>query len=275
MTHDQLQFALTQYLDGTLPVERRAQLEQILAADEAARRMLEEYRNLDAALSQSLPLPQVKWDRLAAHLSAVVSERGEAMRQALARGVDEQTEYAITQYLDGELPPDEHAAIQQRLETDPAARQVADDYQSLDRLLRTELPLPAIRHEALTGLISEAIDESLARSRWQIGWVRGAASLALAACILVGIGFVYQFYMRSPAAPGPSLARVSEIAVLVPDSSAHGKPVIDISVAAPSRTVDNRYSFASAGVVEGEAAQLHVQLADQRPLSPVQDSFLQ
>jgi hypothetical protein len=74
MTRDELEFSISQYLDGTLPGEDRAALEERFATDVEARRMLAEYRAVDGALKRDLPMPAVNWDRLAMHLSSVVAD---------------------------------------------------------------------------------------------------------------------------------------------------------------------------------------------------------
>ena len=64
MNQDQLEFAISQYIDGTLPPLERAALEQRLASDPAAAALLEEHRRLDAALKSHLPLPEMDWNSL-------------------------------------------------------------------------------------------------------------------------------------------------------------------------------------------------------------------
>ena len=79
-TRDQLEYAISQYLDGTLlPVESAA-LEERFAVDAEARQILAEYRALDETLKTSLPTPTVAWDRLHAHLSEVVSHEEAPVR---------------------------------------------------------------------------------------------------------------------------------------------------------------------------------------------------
>jgi anti-sigma factor RsiW len=69
MTRDELEYAISQYLDGTLmPLERDA-VEEHLASEADARAILEEYRKLNSALKMSLPEPVIAWDRLAAEIS--------------------------------------------------------------------------------------------------------------------------------------------------------------------------------------------------------------
>ncbi len=74
MNQDDLEFQISQYLDGTLSPTERAVLEQRLAVDADARGLLAEYQRLNEHLSRHLPLPNVKWDRLAEHISAMLDE---------------------------------------------------------------------------------------------------------------------------------------------------------------------------------------------------------
>ncbi|HSV16060.1 MAG TPA: hypothetical protein VLI90_17495 [Tepidisphaeraceae bacterium] len=74
MISEELEFQISQYADGTLPAAERAALEVRLAEDAEARRMVAQYRRLGEHLSRDLgPLPNVKWDRLAAHLSSAIA----------------------------------------------------------------------------------------------------------------------------------------------------------------------------------------------------------
>src|SRR5206468_9447747 len=69
---ESVEFLIAQYADGTLPAEQRDEVEAKLASDPAARLALAEYAQLGSALQQSIPLPDVRWDALAEHLSAAV-----------------------------------------------------------------------------------------------------------------------------------------------------------------------------------------------------------
>lgn len=80
MNLEQLEFQITQYLDGTLSEGQRAALEQRLSADPEARRLLEEHRRVDALLKQMPPVPQVNWDALAQHISASVAQQEAPVR---------------------------------------------------------------------------------------------------------------------------------------------------------------------------------------------------
>ncbi len=80
MTHDELEFSISQFLDGTLAVDEEAALKARLERDAEARALLEEHRRLTALL-KAQPLPEVNWDALASHLSKAVA-REEAPAQS-------------------------------------------------------------------------------------------------------------------------------------------------------------------------------------------------
>ena len=75
MITEELEFAISQYVDGTLPASERAALELRLEGDPDARALLDEYRRLETSLKQDLPaVPEVDWDRLATHISTHVAD---------------------------------------------------------------------------------------------------------------------------------------------------------------------------------------------------------
>ena len=73
LTPDELEYAISQYLDGTLPPLERAALDERLAVDADARAILAEYRTLDASL-KSLPLPALAWERVAAQIQQAIAQ---------------------------------------------------------------------------------------------------------------------------------------------------------------------------------------------------------
>lgn len=73
MIAEQLEFQISQYADGTLsPAETQA-LDQILRGDAEARKLLADYRQLNARLARSAALPSLRWDRLADRISSNIS----------------------------------------------------------------------------------------------------------------------------------------------------------------------------------------------------------
>ena len=77
MTRDELEFQISQYLDGTLAAAQATALELRLATDAEARALLDEYRRLDVAL-KSAPVPSINWDRFGDQVCAAVAEQEEA-----------------------------------------------------------------------------------------------------------------------------------------------------------------------------------------------------
>ena len=73
MCNEELEFAISQYVDGTLSAAERSALELRLADDAEARALLTEYRQLNQMLKAS-PLPDVKWDALAQAISGAVDQ---------------------------------------------------------------------------------------------------------------------------------------------------------------------------------------------------------
>lgn len=112
--------------------------------------------------------------------------------------LDEQFEFAISQYLDGALPADERNALETRLATDGEARTVLAEYRRLDAKLRsTPAAIPELRWDALAEHISAAIDHderdrlllpignTVSRSRFRLMPLAAAAAFVLASGIAV------------------------------------------------------------------------------------------
>src|SRR2546423_1093223 len=73
MSTDELEFLISQYLDGTLNPLEKAVLEERLASDVAARELLGQYWQLDALVKRGLPEPRIDHDALRATISSAVS----------------------------------------------------------------------------------------------------------------------------------------------------------------------------------------------------------
>jgi len=74
MIDEQLQFQISQYLDGHLVEADRLALESRLKTDPEARRVLEEYRRINTLLDAALPMPEMDWDKLTHRISAAVGQ---------------------------------------------------------------------------------------------------------------------------------------------------------------------------------------------------------
>lgn len=250
MTQEQLEFAISQYLDGTLPPEERSELERILLADASARRVLEEYRRLDAALKRSGVSPAVDYEGLSERISAAVDADvvgGEEL--------DEETELAITEYVDGELSGVREAEVKGRIERSEAARRVARKYASLNHVLKQGWVLPAINWERLAGHLSDVVSAAAERERYSLVWLRRVVEVAAAACLAVVLG-VPLYQMLSSRGPGSDpwggreVERVAKIEAFITDGPV-GRPVADISIGAANEVADARYAF---GEIVGRSA---------------------
>lgn len=226
MTNDQLEFAISQYLDGTLPPEERSALERLLESDADAQRLLEEYRSLDLLAKGALPLPNLNWNKISASISdAVAAEAGSAPQP-----LSDEDEYAITQYLEGDLTTEEVAAVEARLVSDRAARDAAREHRSLTGLLKRAMPVPAVDYDRLAHEISGAIDEEAVRARYSLTWLRAAPRLAMAACLLLVLGLAFWFYLNNDTTTGPTgNQRIAEVIGPAPEQPT-GAPVAQIVI---------------------------------------------
>src|SRR3954469_4239276 len=100
MTREEMEFLLSQHLDGTLSHEDEAKVRQLLASSVEAREILAEYQKLDSVLKNQNS-PAVKWDMLASTISAAVDGVSEA------NAVSENDEFAVSEYLDRTLSTEE------------------------------------------------------------------------------------------------------------------------------------------------------------------------
>jgi anti-sigma factor RsiW len=225
MTNDQLEFAISQYLDGTLPPEERTALERLLSTDPEAQRLLEQYRSLDLLAKGALRLPSLNWNKLSASISNAVATDAASAPQPLT----DEAEYAITQYLDGDLPADEVAAVEARLSNDVSARQAAREHRSLTGLLKRALPIPAVDYDRLSREISEIIDEEATRSRYSLTWLRAAPRLAMAACLLLVLSLAFWFYRNGGTNTQTTNTQIAEITGPAPEQ-ATGAPVALVTI---------------------------------------------
>jgi anti-sigma factor RsiW len=225
MTNDQLEFAISQYLDGTLPPEERSALERRLASDADARRILEQFRSLDTLAKNALPLPNLNWVKLSAAISSAVATNAASPTQPLT----DEEEFAITQYLDGELPADEIATVETGLAANAAARDASREHRSLTGLLKRAMPVPAVDYDRLARGISETIDEEATRARYSLTWLRAAPRLAMAACLLLVLSLAFWFYRNTDRTGTQNVQQVAEITGPAPEQ-ATGAPVAQIVI---------------------------------------------
>jgi anti-sigma factor RsiW len=70
---EQLEFAISQYVDGTLSPAEVAEIEAVLRSDAAAAELLREFREIDAAVKSPVAA-SFNWDRLANAISARIDD---------------------------------------------------------------------------------------------------------------------------------------------------------------------------------------------------------
>ena len=119
----------------------------------------------------------------------------------------DELEFAISQYLDGNLAAADESALESRLSTDADARALLAEYRSLDRALRAS-PVPEIDFAALGDRIRGAVagQDEPAQS-YRLHWVRTAAALALAACVVIAVSVGIR-RLQAPQSPTGPIAGV-------------------------------------------------------------------
>jgi anti-sigma-K factor RskA len=74
------EFAISEYLDGTLAEDARGELERRMEAEPQLRGMMKEYLSLDRAMKQTMPMPAINWEVLAERLSETIDAEGQRSR---------------------------------------------------------------------------------------------------------------------------------------------------------------------------------------------------
>jgi hypothetical protein len=183
----------------------------------------------------------------------------------------DQLEYAISQYIDGTLPPLESAALEERFAVDVEARAILEEYRALDQTLRTALPVPAVAWDRLATLLSDAVArEEAPVKHYSMRTIRRAAFAALAACVAVAAGLFFVSNNSDDDAPGNRGG--VEVVTIVVGPQAEKAPEQAVTVAqvsiGPAPTLSDSWRYAET-VVSRPA----VVLID-RAASPAQDTDL-
>ena len=292
MTPEQLEFSLSQYLDGSLPADQIPALEARLRNDAAARELLAEYRTLDTLLKAPAALPAIAWDALASHLSEAVSGIADDSDAARKRdrlnnesSVAEQLEFAVSQYIDGNLPGEQVEAFEVRLQQDSAARESLQDHRDLNALLKSPLGLPAIRWDTLASHLSAVVAESAEPRTLKLfpnRWMSGITRLAIAACLLLAGGLGIRGYLShragstnsgDPAAVAINIVK-DPIVIQIdgPDNeTSQGIAVAQVSIGAGSDAINDDSPAFADGIVGRSPRSLiatNAELAQDTNLTP-------
>jgi negative regulator of sigma E activity len=171
--------------------------------------------------------------------------------------LDEQLEFAISQYADGTLPASRRQAIEAQIAADPALDALLEEYRQIGSALQSAPALPAINWDRLASHLSDAVAQSDVQSDIQDQpiplyanpWVRRIASLAVAACLAVAIGVGYERGKTSSTAvpSGPT-----QLAVTGPVADAPAGAVVQQITIGPSPAVameDATWRYSDSGVV--------------------------
>jgi hypothetical protein len=154
MSPGQLEFAITQYLDGTLPPEQVDAVRARLETDPAAQAFLAEHEKLTALL-RSQPMPELDWSDLSGDLSAVVTGNVDEASRAADQKLNGVLKRAVTPLPElrwEELTKRISAAVDSAV----AAGATAEN-EPLDALLRAAAPMPAVNWDRLATHLSDVV----------------------------------------------------------------------------------------------------------------------
>src|SRR5256885_987126 len=167
MTREEMEFLISQHLDGTLSREDEAKVRELLERSAEAQAIVGEYQKLDAVLKSAKDLPAVKWDVLASTISSAVDAVGEA------GAVGEEDEFAISEYLDETLSNEERVSLENRIGSEAGLRAMMEEYRALDGVVKNAMPMPAVKWDVLAERLSDSIDAQSQRQRMYIGnWLK-------------------------------------------------------------------------------------------------------
>ncbi len=159
----------------------------------------------------------------------------------------DQLEFAISQYIDGALSPLELAALEQRLATDPEARELLEEYRILDVTMKNSLPAPQVAWDRFADHLSNAIaQEAPPQPGYSLAAWRRAATLALAACIALVVGIAFLSY-NTRESVAVRAAPVSIVAGPQPETSTDLPVLVQVTVG-PAPTLSNLWRYAESVV---------------------------
>ena len=185
--------------------------------------------------------------------------------------LDEQLEFAISQYADGTLPPSRRSAVEAQIAADPELAALLEEYRQIGTALQSTPKMPVINWDRLASHLSAAVADSDVLDQpiplYANPWVRRFASLAVAACLAVAIGIGFDRGKKSPSAvpSGPT-----QLAVTGPVADAPAGAVVQQITIGPSPAVameDATWRYSDSGVV---AQPQRVVIASSD--APVQDT---
>lgn len=237
MGPDELEYAISQRLDGTLPLPDQERLRRALDADPSARLLEAKYLRLDAitrSLGQGLHCDE---EALARSISNAIDRLHAEADNAVEDESDRALARAIASF-SAEQPRVDLDALARRIEAGidaiererQASEAGAGEYGSLDELLRTSLPVPVAAALPPTLVLKPAAET------WRIG--RWARPLAVAASLLIVATLAVVLLRNDPANTGTM--PVANPATGAPGIAAGGTGVQPLNVAAPIESGTSR-----------------------------------
>ncbi len=191
--------------------------------------------------------------------------------------IEEQLEFQISQYADGSLPESERALVELRLLSNVEARALLEEYRALDGALKSSMSLPAVNWDRLADHLSDAVaEERETRATTVLGRIGNFGRLAVAACVVLGVGGALLWTQMQPArtdnveivsnnpAPPPTVAiesPPSPAAIVVvrgpATESPASPPVVVVSVGPASSVQEDNWRVAE-GVVTGPSRAIWI-----------------
>jgi anti-sigma factor RsiW len=162
---------------------------------------------------------------------------------------NDQLEFSISQYLDGNLPADEEAALVERLATDPAARELFAEYEKLNTVVKTAMPLPAVDWHSFSQQVSSAVEREDAPVRTlklPFSWIGSTIAVAACAAIAFGVFFMTRTHEHGVGntniAVGPPIQQpLGNITVTGPGIEQATQPAVaQITITAPPSMAQGR-----------------------------------
>lgn len=232
---EQLEFLMSQALDGQLSAEDAERLERALAKDPEARAEFDRMKRLDAMIGQ--------WGRLTAPADDDQAERTFSAR------IHEEAEFAISRVLDGDEQAEQELA--RYAQRDPNLGLLEHQYRRMEMVLRGWGDVePPVDHDLLYQWLCETIHaEATPRTiRWPQRVIRLYAPMAAAASLLIVAGVWWTGRSGTPAVV-QGIPEVQVALVGPPVASPKAEPVVDVSFGiAPDAPIQ---SFARASDVSG------------------------
>lgn len=169
----------------------------------------------------------------------------------------DELEYAISQYLDGVLPELERAALEERLAGDSKARAILAEYQKLDGMIKSSMPVPEIAWDQFATQVRQALaDEATPVRHFSIGAMGWTRRLAIAAAILLGLSLAVYFIRTDPAQNNIITPQGGMAVIAGPSIAAPIGPVVQEITIGPAPNLANQFRASEEIIVRPTIVQI-------------------